>query len=207
MSAAPGLDIGPARSGESRAAARVLTDAFLDDPVASAIGPRRRSHRRLISPLSFGGIVTASRRHGARVTLARRDGAVVGVVISFDPGRWPLSDGAVVHELAWVLVAGPAPVRRAIAFDRAVRAEHVGYEHMYLWFLGVDPAAQGTGVGRALLADLHARADARGVPTYLETGTMDNVPWYGSAGYSVVGEMTLPHGGPLWRMERAAASA
>ncbi len=196
------LEIGPAERGDKRAAARVLTESFLDDPVASAIGPRRRRHRRLVSPLSFGGIVAVSRRHGARVRLARRDGAAVGVSIAFDPGRWPLGDGAVVHELAWALVAGPAPVRRGIAFDRAVRADHVEHEHIYLWFLGVDPAAQGTGVGRALLADVHDRADARGVPTYLETGTFDNVSWYASAGYAVLGEMTLPHGGPLWRMER-----
>ena len=104
--------------------------------------------------------------------------------------------------IGWLLVAGPLPAWRGMRDDRAMRNHHVEHPHMYLWFLGVDPAAQGTGVGKALLAELHGRADDRDVPTYLETGTMDNVPWYGSSGYQVIGEMTLPHGRPLWRMER-----
>lgn len=206
MTTAEPLAVASARRRDSRAAARVLAAAFLDDPIAGAIGPRNRTHRRLVGPLSFGGIVAASRRHGGSVVVARRGDAVLGASIAFDPGRWPLTDGAVVYELAWVLAAGPAPVRRAIAFDRAVRAAHVEHEHMYLWFLGVDPAAQGTGVGRALLAAVHERAAAHGVPTYLETGTMENVSWYASAGYELIGEMALPHGAPLWRMERPAAS-
>ena len=207
MSAAEPLLVASAGRRDSRAAARTLAAAFLDDPIASAIGPRNRVHRRLISPLSFGGIVAASRRHGGHVDVARRGDAVLGASIAFAPGRWPLTDGAVVYELAWALAAGPGPIRRGIAFDRAVRAEHVEHDHMYLWFLGVDPSAQGTGVGRALLAAVHERACTHGVPTYLETGTMDNVAWYGSAGYELIGEMTLPHGAPLWQMERAHASS
>ncbi len=208
--AAPGtdpLEVGLLASGEARAAARVLADAFADDPVATAIGPRRRGHRRAISPLSFAGIVIASARHGGRVHVARRGGAVVGVGIDFVPGAWPITDGAVVYELAWALLAGPQPIRRGIAFDRAVRAAHVEHDHMYLWFLGVDPAEQGRGVGRALLADLHGRADERRVPTYLETGTMANVAWYASAGYELLGELELPGGQPLWRMERPTSDS
>jgi len=197
------LEVGPIARGQTRAAARVLAAAFLDDPIAVAIGPRRRGHRRRIAPLSFAGIVAASRRHGAGVTLARRDGRAVGVSIHFEPGQWPIGEGAVLHELAWALLAGPQPIRRGIAFDRMVRAAHVAHEHAYLWFLGVDPTAQGTGVGRALLARFHDRAGAHRVPAYLETGTIDNVAWYASAGYEVLGELALPgDGGPVWRMER-----
>ena len=196
------IEIGPLARGETRAAARALTAAFLDDPIAAAIGPRRRAHRRLVSPLSFTGIVAAARRHGGRIAVARRGGEIVGVSIAFDPGRWPLSDGAVIYELAWALVAGPLPVRRGIAFDRLVRAAHVEHEHLYLWFLGVHPSDQGSGIGHRLLADVHARADDRGVPAYLETGTMDNVTWYAAAGYELLGELQLPFGGPVWKMER-----
>lgn len=198
------IEIGPVGRGETGAAARVLAAAFLDDPVAVAIGPRRRSHRRLVSPLSFAGIVAAGRHHGGRVVVARRAGEIVGLSIAFDPGRWPLSEGAFAYEIAWALVAGPLPIRRGIAFDRLVRAAHVGYEHTYLWFLGVHPSEQGCGVGRRLLADLHRRADARGVPTYVETGTMDNVAWYASSGYELLGELTLPFGDSVWRLERPA---
>jgi ribosomal protein S18 acetylase RimI-like enzyme len=196
------IQAGPLARGETGAAARALAAAFLDDPVATAIGPRRRSHRRAIAPLSFSGIVAASARHGGRVDVARSAGEVVGVSIAFDPGRWPITDGAAVYELAWALLAGPLPISRGISFDRTVRASHVDHEHMYLWFLGVHPAAQGRGVGRTLLADLHGRSDERGVPTYLETGTMDNVAWYASLGYELLGEIELPNGAPLWRMQR-----
>ena len=200
------LEIVPIGRDQVRAAAGVLAAAFLDDPIAAAIGPRRRAHRRLISPLSFTGIVAASRRHGGRVVTARRGGAVVGVSIAFEAGAWPLTDGAVVYELAWALAAGPLPVRRGIAFDRMVRAAHVDHEHAYLWFLGVHPDEQGRGAGRALLADFDARADACGVPAYLETGTFENVAWYAGAGYEILGELALPSGEPVWRMERAHSS-
>jgi ribosomal protein S18 acetylase RimI-like enzyme len=196
------LEVGPIGRRETGAAARVLTAAFLDDPITRAIGPRRRGHRRAVSPLSFAGIVIASRRHGGRALVARRRGTVIGVSITFDPGAWPLRDGAVGYELAWALAAGPLPVRRGLAFARIVRDAHVDYPHHYLWFLAVDPAEQGRGAGRELLADLHRRADADGLPAYLETGTMANVTWYAASGYAVTGELRLAGGEPLWLMER-----
>jgi ribosomal protein S18 acetylase RimI-like enzyme len=202
--AAGALEIGPIASRETGAAARVLSAAFLDDPITRAIGPRRRGHRAAINPLSFAGIVIASRRHGGRVVVARRRGAVIGVGIAFDHGAWPLHGSAVAYELAWALAAGPLPVRRGLAFARVVRDAHVRYPHHYLWFLAVDPGEQGRGAGRKLLADIHRRADADGLPTYLETGTMDNVAWYASAGYATLGELRLAGGEPLWRMERPA---
>lgn len=184
----------------------MLGDAFLDDPVWSAIGPRRRGHRRFANRVSFAGILAGSRRHGARIRAARSAaGDLVGVTVAFAPGSWPLPHGSLVWELGWLAVAGPLPAMRGFRDDREMRAHHVSHPHMYLWFIGVDPGYHGSGVGRALLADLHAEADSIGVPTFLETATPQNVSFYEGGGYEVLGEIAMPSGPRMWRMERPAA--
>jgi GNAT superfamily N-acetyltransferase len=197
-----GVELEPFRRGDTWAVAGVLARAFLDDPVWTRIGPRRRGHRRLSNRASFTGIVTGSHRNGARMRVARSGGEVVGVTISFEPGRWPLPEAAALWELGWVLAAGPGPALRGMRDDRAMRERHPSYPHLYLWFIGVDPDRHGAGVGTALMDDVHARADELGLPTYLETGTESNVAFYRSFGYEVPGELRLPSGSPMWLMER-----
>ena len=199
------LSVEPLAPGDARTAARVLGDAFLDDPVWSAIGPRRRGHRRIANRVSFGGILAGSRRHDARIRVARSAaGEVAGVSVAFTPGRWPLPESTILFELGWLAIAGPLPALRGLRDDRAMRAEHVSHPHMYLWFLASAPRFQGSGVGRALLAELHAETDELGVPTYLETATPSNVGFYERDGYAIVGEIEMPSGPTMWRMERPA---
>src|SRR5262249_18467489 len=50
-----------------------------------------------------------------------------------------------------------------------VEKRHPHDEHWYLSLLAVDPTLQGKGAGGALLGVLHERADAQGLPCYLET--------------------------------------
>ena len=73
------------------------------------------------------------------------------------------------------------------------------------WFLdlvGVAPAAQGRGLGRALVMHGLQRAQADGCPAFLETGTLLNVPFYQSLGFQIVGEQQAPDGGPvIWFMQ------
>lgn len=183
-------------------AADVLNEAFLADPVWTSIGPRRRAHRRFANRTIFRGIVDASRRNGARARVARSGSRVVGVSIAFVPGSWPLPQSALAYELRWLALVGPAPALRGFRNDRTIRRRHPLNPLMYLWFLGVDPQWHGRGVGRALLAEVHADSDALGLPTYLETGTERNVGFYEGDGYVVEGEVALPSGVPMWLMER-----
>lgn len=194
-------DVG--RSDIGRAAA-ALADAFLDDPVWRAMGPRGRRHRRLASRAAFAGMLSASRRYAGIVRGAWVDGRLEGAAIAFDGADWPLRRRAVLFELGWLLVAGPGPVRRGSRDDEAMRAVHPSYPHHYLWILGVAPAHQGRGLGRALVAPLVEASERARVPLYLETATPENLPFYGSLGFAVQGEVTLPSGPPMWLMERPA---
>lgn len=205
MEVAGGLSTGVPTAEEHGPAARTLASAFLDDPAWVAIGPHRRGHRRIANRVSFAGILAGSRRYGARIRVARTDaGEIAGATIAFEPGRWPIPQSSFVYVLGWLAVAGPLPARRGLRNDSLMRAHHPAHRHMYLWFLGVDPERHGRGVGRALLAELHAESDARGLPTYLETATPLNVGFYERDGYAVVGKIEMPGGPTMWRMERPA---
>ena len=203
---ADGFAITDLERGERVAAARVLGDAFLDDPVWSWIGPRRRGRRQLANRVAYHAILVGSMRHEARIRTAREpgapDGEILGISVAFDPGEWPIPDSATLLQAGWLLIAGPAPVRRGLRIDREMRSTHISHPHVYLWFLATAPAHQGRGVGRALLDDLHSHAAEIDTPCYLEASKEDNVPYYERSGYEVIGEVAVPDAPKLWRMER-----
>ena len=162
----------------------VLAAAFLDDPVWTAIGPR---------PAATGPWPTGSRsggssrlhRHGARSGSParrgptrrppRRSDAAGPAPASHRPARRSPSSPAAGHRqqrlclgASWALAARAAarPARPARRPDDAGHA--LEYPDMYLSFHRRRPAPHGTGVGRALMAELHAESDQR---AYRPTGT------------------------------------
>lgn len=75
--------------------------------------------------------------------------------------------------------------------------------HIYLWLLGVRPEAQGAGVGSRLLRAGLDRADAQGLPVFLETATTRNVALYRRHGFEVLAEYRAREDAPLsWAMWR-----
>ncbi|WP_116209898.1 GNAT family N-acetyltransferase [Streptomyces olivoreticuli] len=75
--------------------------------------------------------------------------------------------------------------------------------HWYLAVIGADPAGQGRGHGAALLRSGLAKADAAGLPAYLESSKPSNLPFYEHFGFTVQDELRLPGDGPtLWPMRR-----
>lgn len=63
----------------------------------------------------------------------------------------------------------------------------------YLWFIGVDPSYQNTGIGSALLKELIADSELKERPIYLETSTLKNLPWYKKFGFNVYHETELSY--------------
>jgi GNAT superfamily N-acetyltransferase len=84
-------------------------------------------------------------------------------------------------------------------------ARHPEEPHWYLPFIGVDPGAQGRGLGSALLAQSLALVDADHLPAYLESTNPRNVPLYERFGFRVIGEIqagSSPPMHPMWREAR-----
>jgi len=62
----------------------------------------------------------------------------------------------------------------------------------YLSIVGILPAWQNRGLGRSLVTPVLEQADQAGVPTFLETFTPRNEPFYQRLGYRVVGTYSEP---------------
>lgn len=92
----------------------------------------------------------------------------------------------------------------AMAFLAVLDDYHPTEPHWYLPFMGVDPVAQGRGVGAALLRAGTARADEDGRPAYLEASSPRNRALYERHGFDVLGEVQAAGSPPLWPMIRRA---
>jgi GNAT superfamily N-acetyltransferase len=79
--------------------------------------------------------------------------------------------------------------------------------HWYLQLLATHPDWQRQGLGADLMAVMFDRADAEGLPCYLETETPENVAYYRQHGFDVRTEWDVPLDGPhMWGMLRRPLS-
>lgn len=102
-----------------------------------------------------------------------------------------MPDAGERYGLLWGWIAATLPAER----------------HWLLDQLAVEPAAQGRGIGGAMLRFAISRAEADDLPLYVETGTAANVAWYERFGFRVVIEGDAPGGGPhVWFMRRDPAA-
>ena len=94
--------------------------------------------------------------------------------------------------------------RLAILGD-AMREAHPHEPHWYLNVVATRPAHQSRGLGAAVLQPVLARADAEGVPCYLESTNPRNRTLYYRQGFEDLEEIHLD-GGPsmlqMWRLPR-----
>jgi ribosomal protein S18 acetylase RimI-like enzyme len=130
-----------------------------------------------------------------------------GAAAVWMPFEWlaPVPLGSELQMLPMMLrTTGLARFGRLMAIRADMDKHHpMDRPHAYLWFLGVAPAAQGRGVGSALLRAANARLDDAGMPAYLETGTARNVALYQRHGFKVLSEhKARPDAPTMWSMWR-----
>ncbi|MFD3547292.1 GNAT family N-acetyltransferase [Streptomyces sp. NPDC058655] len=199
-----GYGIRCARPAESRAVAGLLARAFADDPVMTWMipGPSGRE-RRTARFFTLLQRQQRPRAGGVRVA-ATGGGRLLAAALWSGPGRWETSGTQDLAALPhYVRIFGVRGLQRAAEVQNTLHEAHPGAPHWYLPTLGTEPAAQGAGVGSALVREQLAHCDRLGQRAYLESSKATNVPFYERLGFRVTREIRLPDGGPtLWAMWR-----
>jgi GNAT superfamily N-acetyltransferase len=184
----------------------MYADAFINDPGWVAVGPRRSASRwRYIYRVCLGTMQVGDRWCGPSWCIIE-DGEPVAALTGCAPGIWPPPEARTLVMLAsGPILAGPAVLARSLRAQRIFEKRHPDYDHFLVWMFAVAPARQRAGMGRRLMSQALARADADRVPAYLWTANPDNLPYYRSHGYEVIGEDEIPGGASNWYMQRPPA--
>ena len=198
-------DVRPLSNPDADAAATLLGRAFQDNPAYRALLPHLSddARARAVKRVKLGFTEAAIRWQEA--SAVRVGGALAGVSLVCAPGQYPPRVAAFLRHARGCMTTGWRGSMSFLRADLYITRKHLPGPHYYLFVLGVDPAFQRRGLGRVLLAALSEKADAAGVPCYLETDKPSSVELYRSAGYEVVTEEDVPGvpGMHLWTMKRA----
>jgi ribosomal protein S18 acetylase RimI-like enzyme len=180
------------------ALAGALAAAFEDDPIFGWLLPnKRRRHDKLLRffALELGAVVLPS-------GTAWMSTEASGACLELPPGEWrmPLQTQA-LHAPQFAAVFGRSLPRALITITKMER-RHLREPHFYVPYVGVAPESQGAGLGTKLLGMTLTRADAAGLPTYLEATSERNAALYERLGFEHLGAFTVLGSPPLWPMRR-----
>jgi GNAT superfamily N-acetyltransferase len=186
--------------GDAAETAQILARAFYDDPVFGWFFPDEGSRHQRLQRFFVTELHHESLGHGA-VEVACVDGRVAGAAVWFPPGASLATEASALP--GYLRAFGRRLVIVSQYESVAVSAHPRDDPHWYLNVIGVDPARQGHGLGAALLRSRLRRCDQEGLPAYLESSKLGNVPLYEHFGFQVTGALGLPEGAPvvntMWR--------
>jgi ribosomal protein S18 acetylase RimI-like enzyme len=188
---------------EAPAMARVLAQAFHDDPVFSWVLHDDPNRARML----VRGFELFLRRVWLEQEETYTTPGVAGAAVWERPGMWQLSAGRQLRLLPAMATTFrkrlPRLLRALITLEGAHPREP---PHYYLPFIGVAPEWQGRGLGAALLAPVLERCDRERLPAFLEASTPRNRALYERHGFIVTEEFRLGRTAPpQWRMWREPA--
>jgi amino acid transporter/GNAT superfamily N-acetyltransferase len=187
--------------GELDVVTRVLAEAYLSHEQGEWLisDPDIRAE---ILPAYFRIHVLHALRTGEVYTSSDRTAVSV-----WYPAPYGVPDaGPADYDTQLAAITGPY-LPRFLALDTALQAAHpIDKAHHYLSLLAVLPQHQGRGLGSALLADRLTELHRLGMPVYLEAANRRNLALFLHHGFTVVGTVQLPDGGPttyrMWREAR-----
>lgn len=187
-------------------AARVLTDAFVGEDGLN-YWLRQGAAKEKARALFFDRVVRDVVHPERDLYLAEADGAALGAAIWLKPGLKAF-DFSLTQQVAMApllyRIAGVRGSLRGLDVGERLAKFHPHEPHAHLVFLGVAGAAQGRGIGSAILKHTLAPLDASGTVAFLEATTERNVALYQRHGFEVTGELKLPgvHSRSMTRLPR-----
>jgi GNAT superfamily N-acetyltransferase len=171
-----------------------LARAFADDPVMNYLVGA--NIRRLST--FFGAELRQYVRNGEVLTAGDNAAGALWA----RPNRWRSGLRDLLRSTPAMAAALRTHVPRALKVLSRMEQAHPREPHWYLGVVGTDPAAQGKGLGRALIDPILQRCDEAGLGAYLESSKERNIPYYNRFGFTVTGEIAFPGGPTLWPMWR-----
>ncbi|MBR7834808.1 GNAT family N-acetyltransferase [Actinospica durhamensis] len=201
------IAIRPAVREDVPQAARMLARAFADDPAFAYQLPHEPSREwRLVR--YFATLLKREALPLAATEVAVVEGGIRAATIWKPPGAWQPPLPVQIAALPGYITCFQARSVRALQTESVMFKEHPEDPHWYLHVIGTDPAWQGRGIGAALLRSRLERCDLEGLPAYLESSKLSNVPLYEHFGFEVTGVLGMPAAAPpitkMWRPGRPA---
>ncbi len=174
-----------------------LARAFDDDPIMEWLFPDPRRRPRWTERFFAVRLRQLMRQEEV---WASHEGS--GAALWAQPERWKLTFGETLGLVGRIVAGVGRRTPQSLRGLTLIEERHPSEPHWYLAVLGVDPDAQGGGLGSALLDPVLRSCDEDGVAAYLESSKERNIAFYARHGFRVTEEVTMPNGPPVWLMWR-----
>jgi GNAT superfamily N-acetyltransferase len=197
--------IRPATTADRAMLTDALASAFSEDPLftwMAGAGPNTPLEPKL--RIVFDAFLKPDLARDEHLVFTDEDG--IGAAIWKAPNKWKLPNGDMLRAMPAMLRAFGTKTTRMIGAFNAIEKVHPKEEHYYLEALGTRQGMQSKGVGSAVIGHMLDRCDAEGMPAYLESSNLRNVPFYARHGFETTGEIVVGKGAPtvtaMWRDPR-----
>lgn len=165
------------------AVARVLAEAFTEDPVFLWAMPKAAT--RLADATAFFTFYLRRSQSSTREVLATSDRSAVAVMTTVTPLEDSLRKET--SELPALLrTASPAA-----AYFRWIETFRPDFKHRFLEFIGSSPTSRSKGQGTFLLKSLLAMSAREGLPVWTWSSSPRNLPFYHRLGFEAGAELCL----------------
>lgn len=188
----------PAQYAET---ARVLARAFHNDPMWSFLEPDASNRPRTTAwVIEHWARILAPK--GASWIARDIEDRIVGAALWFPPGEFGVTLGRMLRVgYVWMPFSlGFGWTTRALRVSREGISHQIATmkgPHWVLDILAVDPDAQKSGVGGALIRKGLEIADQQRAPSFVVTHNPINVAYYQRFGFQLVDEYKVSNGGPV----------